>query len=99
MAYETFLRFAVNQRIRIIFLRQLVEDRTRLGIDFRNFNELAVIHPTHIDVIVEINSARGFRPDLRELKARFGKDQSLGGNGDVQLLQQRAEITVCLVII
>src|SRR5215510_706174 len=89
----------MNDRIRIIFLAELVKGWPTFGIDFRDFNKLPVIHPTDVDIIVEVDRTRRLGSNLRELKTRLRKDENLGRNGNLQLLQEGTKIAIAFVVI
>src|SRR5262249_54829726 len=99
VADEAFFGLSLNDGGRIVFLRKLVEDRTRFGIDYRNFNELSVIDPPDVDVVVEVNRPRALRRALRQLKTGFRKHQSLRRNGNLELPQQGREVSVLFVVL
>src|SRR5207248_11249546 len=64
MAYQTvfFLRF--QHGMRVVLLIELVKDGARFGIHGSDFNELAMVDPPNVDVVVEINGPRHVRSDL-----------------------------------
>ena len=71
--------------------------KTVLTINLGDFNELAMIDPSDVHIVVEVHGTRRFRPYLRKLKAGLGKNQGLGGNGNIQFLENGTEVSMVLV--
>ncbi len=56
------------------------------------------MHITDVDVVVEIECARGLRRNLFVLKTRLGEDQRLRTDRHTELLQDRFQIALLLVV-
>ena len=60
MANRALFGLRLDDRVRIVLLAERVKGRPILRIKCCNFNELTVIDPPHVNIVVEINRARSF---------------------------------------
>jgi hypothetical protein len=78
MANRTLFRLALDHGVGIIFLVESVKSGSRFRINGSNFDELPMINPADVNVIVEINRTRPVGRDLSKLEAGLRKYEGLG---------------------
>ena len=69
-----------------------VEDAAELGVHHGEFQEGRTDDVADVGVVIEVDGAGVFRVDAFALEGGFGKDQALGGFGNVQRGKDRGEV-------
>src|SRR5215475_12156322 len=74
---QAFIRLWLDGRVRIVLLSQRIEGRAVLRVDIGDLHEFAMVNPSHIGVVIEINRTRSLGGNLGKLKTGLRKDQCL----------------------
>src|SRR5262252_59419 len=69
VADETEIDLALKSWRALLLLIERIENRSQIRIDGSELEQLAALHVSHVDVVIEIKSTRTARSDLCELKA------------------------------
>src|SRR5215510_12980979 len=76
-----------------------VEDETLSRIERDYFEYTSVFNRSYSDAVIEVNRARRFRPNFRQLKTCFRKHQNLRIDIDVEMIQQIGKISPSIRVV
>src|SRR3954454_20530681 len=96
MALQTSVAAFELRTIRL-FLIQRIEDDPLLGIVRGNFDNIAAADESYGHMVIEVQRARHARRNTRRLETRLREHKDLRLDRNVQGLQYRRQIPLCII--
>src|SRR5262245_1146873 len=97
MTDQTAFDLPVKLRRCVLLLFQSIENPAKLWIDRCELQYGPALHPTHIDIVIEINGARRLDGNMVDLKTRLRKHQRLRRLRNFQFPKNRRKVTPAAV--
>jgi hypothetical protein len=94
MALEAVVGLSRQLGVFVLLLPQRVEHNPQARGQGGDLQHFALLHPSDVRIIVEVERARPFRADAAPLKARFGEHQNLGFLGNAQFAQDGRKVSM-----
>ena len=93
MTAEAHVGLALKPGTVTFFLAESIKNSAQLPIDRGDLEDGTTLRPGHIDVVFEVDGAGCLRRHQVDLEAGIGKHEYLRGNRDLQVLQQRGQVS------